>query len=187
LTAVLAQWHGVLRQPDLPLDQRHMGHWQGRIVQVMRRHGVRSRRNQLLVWRALSTLDATVLRLPVRFDVLQATADFYRRHRPPLAVLAWRAVADRWRRGDLDGTDDLWRAAGRLVAGPGSTDRPLRVRRQDEASSPHRSGVAQVASVLVGVALAVLAAGPSGPAATRPAALVGCALCLTAGLWARGR
>jgi ubiquinone biosynthesis protein len=43
LAALLAQWHNALRNLELPIEQRHLSVWQGKVVCLLRRHRVRSR------------------------------------------------------------------------------------------------------------------------------------------------
>jgi ubiquinone biosynthesis protein len=96
VSCLLASWHASLRNPRAPIEDRHMGRLQGNIAAAMRNHNVRTRPNQLLVWRALVLLDTTTLRLPNRFDVLGAMRAFFERHRGNLAAIL-RQTSASWR------------------------------------------------------------------------------------------
>jgi predicted unusual protein kinase regulating ubiquinone biosynthesis (AarF/ABC1/UbiB family) len=78
LTEVLADWRESALDPDAPLHRRHIGRLQGGIAGAMRRNAVRTRPNQLLVWRALVMMDTTTLRLPVQFDLIRSMTAFFR-------------------------------------------------------------------------------------------------------------
>ena len=81
IVSALADWFASVHDPHSPIKHRHIGHLQGQIASAMRRNSVLTLPNQVLVWRALVLLDTTTLRLPIRFDVLDALADFFRHTR----------------------------------------------------------------------------------------------------------
>jgi len=95
VSRALAAWSDGVRDPEAPLEQRHMGGLQGRIASAMRRHDVRTRPNQLLVWRALVMLDTTTLRLPVDFQLLEVLTSFFARTRGNPRTLAGK-LAHEW-------------------------------------------------------------------------------------------
>lgn len=84
LADVLATWHRVSGDPMAKVHERHMSRWQGEIIGAMRRHSVLMREDLLLVWRAMTMLDTTGVRLPVPFDIMQITTRFFERRQ-----IAW--------------------------------------------------------------------------------------------------
>ncbi|MDB5335859.1 MAG: AarF/ABC1/UbiB kinase family protein [Planctomycetaceae bacterium] len=82
LLAVLTRWYAASADPATPVAERHSGRYQMEMLMVMRRHHAEMRPNQLLFWRVLLVLDATVLRLPVKVDLLQVMIDFFTRCSP---------------------------------------------------------------------------------------------------------
>jgi ubiquinone biosynthesis protein len=77
LMAVLSRWYAASADPSTPAAERHTGRYQTEMLMVMRRHHAEMRPNQLLFWRVLLVLDATVLRLPVKIDLLETMVDFF--------------------------------------------------------------------------------------------------------------
>ncbi len=76
--ATHAVWRGASLDPrNSPPAERLIAYHQGRLFDVLRRHRVRIPRNQMLLWRSLSVLDATSQRLPVHFDLLRTLRAYF--------------------------------------------------------------------------------------------------------------
>jgi ubiquinone biosynthesis protein len=82
LIEVLRGWSVVSHDPDATPEERHIARWQGEVVRAMQRNSVRMMTDQLLFWRAITVLEASVLKLPFRFDLVSELADFFARYRP---------------------------------------------------------------------------------------------------------
>jgi ubiquinone biosynthesis protein len=80
LAVVLKGWNAVSRDTESSDQDRHIAGWQNKIFQVMRRNAVSLPPEQLLVWRAITVLEASALKLPFRYDLISLLADFFARH-----------------------------------------------------------------------------------------------------------
>jgi ubiquinone biosynthesis protein len=79
--ALLRRWRtSVAPDRRAPAAERLVARFQFEMLDIMRRHGVRMKRNQVLFWRAQAMLDATAYRLPVRFDLLSTVSEFLSRN-----------------------------------------------------------------------------------------------------------
>ena len=81
LIVVLTGWNAISRDPQATNEERHIARWQGKVVDVMRRNSVRLPPDQLLVWRAITVLEASALKLPYRYALVPSLASFFQRNR----------------------------------------------------------------------------------------------------------
>jgi len=181
LVAVLTAWHRALKDRDAPRAHRHMGWWQGRIAQTMTKHHVRMRPNLLLVWRAMVMLDTTALQLPGRFDLLQATVNYFRRHRPSVPALLVEALEWRHLSEWAQGGPSLVRSVNQLLVSAPRRE-PASTLRRERASADWRTSAAAMRAVMctafsVGV-VTLLNTLPSGQA-TVPLIILAGALLLS--------
>ena len=81
-TDVTRRWHLATADQKLRASSKLVAKYHGEMLEVMRRHGIRMRPNQLLFWRVLQTLDAVGHQFPIDFDLIFVLRDFFRRYFP---------------------------------------------------------------------------------------------------------
>jgi len=96
----MRHWHRASEE-DGPAGERHLGKYISDFVATVRRYDARMTFGMLLFWRALMTLDATMLRFKGRFDLLTELRDFFREIRPTTVERILLAAGDRQRIADL--------------------------------------------------------------------------------------
>lgn len=74
---VMDRWVRSSRDLEAPLSERHMGAFWNETFALFHRRRVRLDMEMTLFWRALFLLDATVLQLDPRFDLLAAVGRFF--------------------------------------------------------------------------------------------------------------
>lgn len=79
---VMDRWVRTSRDLDAPLAERHMGAFWNETFALFHRRRVRLDMEMTLFWRALFLLDATVLQLDPRFDLLAAVGRFFAAEEP---------------------------------------------------------------------------------------------------------
>jgi ubiquinone biosynthesis protein len=159
LTVALREWYDVTRSDRGPLRERHPFRFVADITGAMRRNMVPMPPDQLLFWRALSTLGSLAVRWPVRFDLTATLRAFFEEQQGPI----WQRALEM-----LQGAS-LFDAARAAEVGPGPlvallhraslraeltwrTSGSLADRRQE------RDRLASVAWALLGATAAVAAA-----------------------------
>jgi ubiquinone biosynthesis protein len=80
--AVMERWVRTSRDLAAPLAERHMGAFWNETFALFHRHRIRLDMEMTLFWRALFLLDATVLELDRRFDLLAAVGRFFDAQEP---------------------------------------------------------------------------------------------------------
>jgi ubiquinone biosynthesis protein len=80
---VLSRWYSSSKSGTAPVAERLGVRYQVEMLGVMRRHRVQIQPDQVLFWRSQAVLDATAHRLPVKFDMLETVAEFFRQLHPP--------------------------------------------------------------------------------------------------------
>jgi ubiquinone biosynthesis protein len=75
--SVMRRWRAAALDPRVKAGGKLVAKFEIEMLDVMRRHSVVMRPNQLLFWRVLSTLDATSQRLPIEFDLLAVLREFF--------------------------------------------------------------------------------------------------------------
>jgi ubiquinone biosynthesis protein len=82
--AVMERWVRTSRDLAAPLRERHMGAFWNETFALFHRHHIRLDMEMTLFWRALFLLDATVLQLDRRFDLLAAVGGFFAAQEPAI-------------------------------------------------------------------------------------------------------
>jgi ubiquinone biosynthesis protein len=80
--AVLQRWHAVSADPHTTLEEKHVGGYIGRMIDISRRNRLVYDMRYLLYWRALNALDSTALRISKSFDLMQELRAFFEEVRP---------------------------------------------------------------------------------------------------------
>jgi ubiquinone biosynthesis protein len=79
---VLTRWYEVSKDPNAPLEERHLAKFTAEMIGVSRRNQLRYGLNYLLFWRALNNLNATLLLVDPTFDLMSELRRFFERIRP---------------------------------------------------------------------------------------------------------
>jgi ubiquinone biosynthesis protein len=170
---ILSRWYRALRDPSLPIEERHLARFTGEMIDVSRRNGLIYDLNYLLFWRAINNLNATLWQLQPDYDLLAQLRAFFERSRPGPAARA-RAVFE----------SPAWRGAlgdlvHRLPRGrPPPLDRPAPLGAALSNSARRRRLVTAQAGtaalMLFGISAGVIASAPglSPMARATPAAVL---------------
>jgi ubiquinone biosynthesis protein len=87
--AVLYRWYQTSINPFTSAAERHMARHAIRMIEVVRRHRLRTDPNAVLLWRALYALDSSSERLSAYFDTMAQIRAFFIQLRPgPLERIA---------------------------------------------------------------------------------------------------
>lgn len=76
------RWYRALTDPNSPIEERHLTRYTGEMIEISRRNGLIFDLNYLLFWRALNSLNATLLRIQPQYDLLSHLQSFFARIRP---------------------------------------------------------------------------------------------------------
>lgn len=150
MMAVLMKWHEVVADPTTDISEKLSVNFQTQVLQLMRRHRVRTEPDQILFWRTLGWLDVLANRVPGKVDLLGVMGRFFASTRPShsrrfLALAGDAARIEQWA--------DFYAQAPALAARFASRAHSVRVRisRRSAADAPAR----QIVLALVSAALAL--------------------------------
>ena len=82
---VFRRWYEFSSDPSARPEDRHVGKYQGELLNLMRIHGIHIKRDLLLFWRNIGVLDATALRFPEGFDLHLTMRNFFSEMKPNLS------------------------------------------------------------------------------------------------------
>jgi ubiquinone biosynthesis protein len=157
LAESLREWYELTLSQRGTVRERHPLRFVGDIIDVMRQNAVRMPPEQLLFWRALTTLASVALRLPVQFDLIAALRAFFEERRPSACERGADALAGfSWSRLQSVGqpVPRSLRTALRLTPTLQLQPRPPRRQRSDE-----RRNVENLTLALVTISVTVAGAG----------------------------
>lgn len=187
MIATLRRWHEVVSNPAMETSEKLAASFQTQVMQLMRRHRVRPQPDQILVWRALSLLDATAHRLPGGFDMLAVMESFFESTRLNASERLTHLATDGSRIAGLVSVFEqstplarrLLARGGRAVAGGnGPIHQLIAVRRVSDAA-----GVKHIVGLLVAGSLAALIGSFAGASVFPFLAVGACALLFGAALF----
>jgi ubiquinone biosynthesis protein len=164
MLAVLGKWHRVVADPTAETLEKLSVGFQTQVLQLMRRHHVRTQPDQILFWRTIGWLDILAHRVSPNIDLLAIMGRFFHAHRPSRAERFLAHVTSETRLAEAaafsDTASDLpLRLAARLGAAAGNGRQP--VLRTSTSSRPEENLPAkQISLALMAGAIALIAANP---------------------------
>ena len=143
----LRQWFAATTSAaPKAVTRRALGGVYGALLDAMRRNAVRTRPEQILLWRSLALLDLTSARWPIAVDTAGEMAAYFRRHPPRPARAIERLLTT------AADADAVGAAVSAALGADRSQPRTLRVRRAGDAE-PRGEGVVAMAALAVAMAV----------------------------------